>query len=85
MNERALPSLEGPHIRTIAADLTRQADCARVAGFAAGLGTITGLFNCAGLELHGTVVDMPEEDWDRVIAVNLKAIFLLSKHVRSPT
>jgi NAD(P)-dependent dehydrogenase (short-subunit alcohol dehydrogenase family) len=24
---------------------------------------------------------MPEEDWDRVMAVNLKAIFLLSKHV----
>jgi NAD(P)-dependent dehydrogenase (short-subunit alcohol dehydrogenase family) len=45
------------------------------------LGSITGLLNSAGIELHGSVVDMPEEDWDRVMSVNLKAIFLLSKHV----
>ena len=70
-----------PAIHTVAADLTRGAECARVAAQAAALGRITGLMNCAGLELHGSVVEMPEEDWDRVMAVNLKAIFLLSKHV----
>ncbi len=70
-----------PAIHTVAADLTRGAECATVATRAAALGRITGLMNCAGLELHGSVVDMPEEDWDRVMAVNLKAIFLLSKHV----
>src|SRR5262249_48162657 len=42
---------------------------------------ITGLLNSAGIELHGSVIDMPEDDWDRVMNVNLKAIFLLSKHV----
>jgi NAD(P)-dependent dehydrogenase (short-subunit alcohol dehydrogenase family) len=76
-----LATLEGERIRTAQADLTRAADCERVADVAAGMGRVKGLFNCAGLELHGSVVDMPEADWDRVLAVNLKSIFLLSKHV----
>jgi len=27
------------------------------------------------------VIEMPEDDWEKVFAVNVKAIFLLSKHV----
>ncbi|MCX5516739.1 SDR family NAD(P)-dependent oxidoreductase [Kaistia algarum] len=76
-----LATLEGRGIHVISADLTRNAECLAVASFAAGLGPVRGLFNCAGLELHGTVVEMPESDWDRVMGINLKAIFLLSKHV----
>jgi NAD(P)-dependent dehydrogenase (short-subunit alcohol dehydrogenase family) len=76
-----LESLAAPGIHTIQADLTKDADCRLVAEAAAALGRIGALFNCAGLEIHGTVVDMAEADWDRVIGVNLKAIFLLSKHV----
>jgi NAD(P)-dependent dehydrogenase (short-subunit alcohol dehydrogenase family) len=76
-----LGSLADERICTVHADLTRSDDCKRVAERAAALGRITGLLNCAGLEIHGTVVDMAEADWDRVMAVNLKAIFLLSKHV----
>ena len=76
-----LASLLDERIRTVHADLTRAEDCRRVADRAVALGRVTGLFNCAGLEIHGTVVDMAEADWDRVMAVNLKAIFLLSKHV----
>ena len=68
-------------IHTVAGDLTRYEGCRRVAETAAGLGRVTGLFNCTGLELHGTVVGMPEAEWDRVIAANLKTVFLLSKHV----
>ncbi|MBN9073642.1 MAG: SDR family oxidoreductase [Rhizobiales bacterium] len=68
-------------IKPFVADLTRSEDCRRAAEFAAGLGTVRGLFNCAGLELHGTVVSMSEQDWDRVLGINLKAIFLLSKFV----
>ncbi len=37
------------------------------------------LHNNAGLNKYGTVVDQSEEDWDRVIAVNLKAAFLTCK------
>ena len=39
------------------------------------------LFNNAGIAPRGTVVDTPEEVWDRVMAVDLKSIFLCSKHV----
>ena len=77
----ALQTLQGEGILAAPGDLSRNEDCARIASTAAQAGRITGLFNCAGIEVHGTVVDMPEADWDRVIAVNLKAIFLLSKHV----
>ena len=66
-------------ITPVVADLTVAEDCRKVAAVAAGRGTVTGLFNCAGLELHGSVVDMPEADWDRVMGINLKAIFLMSK------
>ena len=78
---KGLATLAAPNIVTVQADLTKAEDCRRVADQAAAKGRITGLLNCAGLEIHGTVVDMPEADWDRVMGVNLKAIFLLSKHV----
>lgn len=77
----AVVDLAAASIHPIVADLTRSEECRRVAADAAAIGTVRGLFNCAGLELHGTVVSMPEADWDRVMGINLKAIFLLSKHV----
>jgi NAD(P)-dependent dehydrogenase (short-subunit alcohol dehydrogenase family) len=76
-----LATLSGERLHTLTADLTRGAECKAVAERAAALGRISGLLNCAGLELHGSVVEMPEADWDRVMDVNLKAIFLLGKHV----
>lgn len=81
LNAAGLATLASPCIHAVPGDLTRDEDCRRVAAAAAALGRVTGLLNCTGLELHGTVVDMPEADWDRVIAANLKTIFLLSKHV----
>ncbi len=81
LNAGGLASLASDRIRIVPGDLTQDADCRRVAEVAGGLGRVTGLLNSTGLELHGTVVDMPEADWDRVIAANLKTIFLLSKHV----
>jgi NAD(P)-dependent dehydrogenase (short-subunit alcohol dehydrogenase family) len=38
------------------------------------------LVNNAGIQEYGTVVDTPEEQWDRVIAINLTSAFLMSKH-----
>jgi NAD(P)-dependent dehydrogenase (short-subunit alcohol dehydrogenase family) len=81
INEAKLAEVFGSNLHTIKADLTRSDDCRRIAEFAAGIGPIKGLFNCAGLELHGTVIDMSEADWDLVMGVNLKAVFLMSKHV----
>ena len=81
LNGDGLKTLQSDAIHAVEADLTRNDDCRRVAEQAAQRGRITGLLNSTGLELHGTVVAMPEDEWDRVIAANLKTIFLLSKHV----
>jgi NAD(P)-dependent dehydrogenase (short-subunit alcohol dehydrogenase family) len=81
INEDGLASIASERIHPVVADVTRAVDCKAIADRAAMLGPVKGLLNSAGIELHGSVVDMPEEDWDRVMSVNLKAIFLLSKHV----
>jgi NAD(P)-dependent dehydrogenase (short-subunit alcohol dehydrogenase family) len=44
------------------------------------LGGLDILFNNAGIIRRATVVDTTEEEWDRVMAVNVKSIFLLSKY-----
>ena len=38
------------------------------------------LVNCAGIIRRNTVVETSEEEWDRVMAVNVKAVFLLGRH-----
>jgi NAD(P)-dependent dehydrogenase (short-subunit alcohol dehydrogenase family) len=81
LNRKGLDELASSQIEPFVADVAQGAQCAAVARRAAELGPITGLLNSAGIELHGSVIDMPEESWDRVMNVNLKAIFLLSKHV----
>ena len=65
-----------------AADVTRAADCGSVVERAAAeLGKIDVLFNNAGVVCRATVVDTSEEDWDRTMDVNVKAIYLLSRQV----
>ena len=81
INEAGLAAIASDRVRPIVADLALAADCETVATKAASLGPVTGLLNSAGIELHGSVVEMEEGDWDRVMNVNLKAIFLLSKYV----
>jgi len=43
-------------------------------------GRIDVLFNNAGISIGGTAEDMTDEDWDRVIGVNLKGAFLMTKY-----
>jgi NAD(P)-dependent dehydrogenase (short-subunit alcohol dehydrogenase family) len=45
------------------------------------LGLPTVLFNNAGTAIVGGVEELTEEQWDRQYAVNVKSIFLVSKHV----
>lgn len=44
-------------------------------------GRIDILFNNAGVSCVGTLHDTPEKEWDRVMAVNAKGIYLASKYV----
>jgi NAD(P)-dependent dehydrogenase (short-subunit alcohol dehydrogenase family) len=39
------------------------------------------LFNNAGIIRRASVVEISEEDWDAVIAVNVKSVFLMSREV----
>jgi len=66
------------------ADVTKAADCKRaVERTQQEFGGIHVLFNNAGIIRRASVVDLSEEDWDRVMAVNLKSIFLLSRQTIS--
>jgi NAD(P)-dependent dehydrogenase (short-subunit alcohol dehydrogenase family) len=62
--------------------VTSAADCRRlVVRSIIEFGRIDILFNNAGIIRRATVMDLPEEDWDRVMAVNVKSIYLLSREV----
>ncbi|MGH9543970.1 MAG: SDR family NAD(P)-dependent oxidoreductase [Terriglobales bacterium] len=64
------------------ADVTRAVDCQRVVERTArDLGSIHLLFNNAGIIRRASVVELSETDWDRVMAVNVKAIFLMCRLV----
>jgi len=64
------------------ADVTLAADCRRIADRAIQkFGRIDILFNNAGIIRRATILDLSEEDWDRVMAVNVKSIYLLSREV----
>jgi NAD(P)-dependent dehydrogenase (short-subunit alcohol dehydrogenase family) len=71
----------GGRARPVVADVTSAADCQRVVEQAVGiLGGLDILFNNAGIIRRASVTDTTEEEWDRVMAVNVKSIFLLSKY-----
>jgi NAD(P)-dependent dehydrogenase (short-subunit alcohol dehydrogenase family) len=64
------------------ADVTRDADCRRLAELALqNFGAIHVLFNNAGIIRRASVLELSEEDWDRVMDVNVKSMFLLSRQV----
>ena len=64
------------------ADVTRAADCQRaVQHTVREFGGIHILFNNAGIIRRASVLDLSVEDWDRVMAVNLKSMFLMSRAV----
>lgn len=65
----------------IQGDVSCAADAARmVAATMDAFDGLSILFNNAGIFRHGTVVDTDENEWDHVLAVNLKGIFLVSKY-----
>ncbi|MCD8349961.1 MAG: SDR family oxidoreductase [Planctomycetaceae bacterium] len=44
-------------------------------------GAVHFLANCAGISTAGKIIDVAEKDWDRVLDVNLKAAWTMSKLV----
>jgi len=64
------------------ADVTRAADCKRMLNrVSREFGPIHVLFNNAGIIRRASILELSEEDWDRVMTVNVKSIFILSRQV----
>jgi NAD(P)-dependent dehydrogenase (short-subunit alcohol dehydrogenase family) len=64
------------------ADVARGSDCERlVERSLEEFGGIHVLVNCAGIIRRATVLEIAEQDWDQVMAVNVKSIFLLARLV----
>jgi NAD(P)-dependent dehydrogenase (short-subunit alcohol dehydrogenase family) len=62
-------------------DASQAADCRRAVQRAVDeLGGLDILFNNAGIIRRADVVGTTEDEWDRVMAVNVKSIFLMSKY-----
>ncbi len=77
---RAAISAEGGEASVFTADVTAEEDCrAMVAAAVARYGRLDILQNNVGIESRGSVVDMELDDWDRVMAVNLKSIVLTGR------
>jgi NAD(P)-dependent dehydrogenase (short-subunit alcohol dehydrogenase family) len=63
-------------------DISKSAEISESVDTVAGkLGGIDILVSNAGIQLYGDVVTTTEEDWDRLLGVNLKSCFLVSKFV----
>ena len=72
---------EGGRAIFVCCDVSQAADCRHAVEEAVEqLGALDVLFNNAGIIRRTTVVDTSEEVWDRVMAVNVKSVFLLSKY-----
>lgn len=72
---------EGGEASVFGADVTQSEDCqAMVEAAQERYGGLQILFNNVGIRGSGSVVDVKEEDWDRVLEVNLKSMMLTSKY-----
>lgn len=62
-------------------DVTLAADCRRTVETAVTeFGKLDILFNNAGIIRRADVIETSEEEWERVMAVNLRSVFLMSKY-----
>jgi NAD(P)-dependent dehydrogenase (short-subunit alcohol dehydrogenase family) len=76
----ALASETGRKVMGMKADVTRRRDVEAVVRRAVEeLGRIDILVNNAGILIHSPLLDMAEEDWDRIFAINVKGFFLFAQ------
>jgi len=82
--ERAVDELseEGLEVEGLRTDVTSSAEMEHLVNFTVETcGGVDILVNSAGVQRYGTVVDTKEEVWDEVLSINLKGMYLGSKHV----
>ena len=73
------------HLLFLAADVSLSADVTRVFDHCmARFGGLDILVNNAGIQLEKTIEETSEEEWDQLIAVNLKSVFLCARAALAP-
>lgn len=74
---------QGGKVLPVVADVSKKADVQAMAAAALKqFGSIDALVNNAGIEAPpGLAIDLPEEQWDRVLGINLKGVFLCCQAV----
>ena len=78
----AIAAATGRRAKGFAADVTSALDIERlVKEVEAALGPIDILINNAGVNIRGTIDQLPEADWDSVITTNLKGPFLVARAI----
>jgi 2-keto-3-deoxy-L-fuconate dehydrogenase len=76
VNEQGLAEATAAGAEAFVGDLTRPEDRARLYEAA---GEIDGLVNAAGIIRVVAVPDVTDDDWDAILAVNVKALFFLAR------
>lgn len=72
---------EGGRAEAMAADVTDDAQCRAVVEAAlARFGRLDLLDNNVGIGSRGSVVDLPPEEWRRVMQVNVESMYLMARH-----
>ena len=60
-----------PEISTLQLDVC---DGQAIVDMAAKVGAVDGLFNCAGMVHHGSILEVSDDDWDLSLAVNITSM-----------
>jgi NAD(P)-dependent dehydrogenase (short-subunit alcohol dehydrogenase family) len=80
--ERAAKTLNSPRLLPLSLDVTsRESARSAVNTCAERFGGLDTLVNCAGIIDFSPLEDMTEEQWDRVLSVDLKGVFLCCQAV----
>lgn len=81
--QRALETIreKGYDAIFLKADISKESDAKRIVEETISkFGSLDILFNNAGIWIEGKVEDLPVDEWDRIIGINLKGVFLCSKY-----
>lgn len=81
--DRNLPpaAAQVPNVRYLTADITDEADMARIAGELASSAPLGGLVHCAGIAHFGSFAETSVQTWQQVLSVNLHGTFLVAQTI----
>ncbi len=82
LGEAAAGIQSSGRVEVLPFDLLSVGDIRRgIADAFARMGRIDGLVNCAGTNVYRLALEVEEEEWDRIVGVNLKGLFFTSQAV----